>query len=85
MLELGDAAVCCCGAGEALLAQRVKRSADGVFVKLHYRVAIRFLVGGVENGVQGERVIVGSCDLFLDEGAEDAGFHWGQSEVHGES
>ena len=85
MFELGDAAVCCCGAGEALLAQRMKRAADGVFVKLHYRVAIRFLIGRVENGVQGERVIVRSRDLLFDEGAEDAGFHWGQSEVHGES
>ena len=84
MFELGDAAVGGGGACEALLAQRMERVANGVFVEIHHWIAIRFLVGGVQDGVQRKRVILGSGDFFFDERAQDAGFDRGQSEVHGE-
>lgn len=83
VFELGDAAVGGSGAGQALLAQGMERAANGVFVKLHNRITIRFLVGGVEDSVQGERVVVGGGDFFFDERAKDAGFRWSQGEVHG--
>ena len=84
MFELGDAAVGGGGAGEALLLERMESAADGVFVELHDRIAIGFLVGGVQEGVQRERVVVGSGDFFFDEGAEDAGFDGVRGKVHGE-
>ncbi len=84
VFELGDAAVGGGGACEALLAQRMERVANGVFVEIHHWIAIRFLVGGVQDGVQRKRVILGRGDFFFDERAQDAGFDRGQSEVHGE-
>ena len=84
VFELGDAAVGGSRACQALLAQRMERAADGVFVEIHDWIAIRFLVGGVQDGVQRKRVILGRGDFFFDERAQDAGFDRGQSEVHGE-
>lgn len=51
MFELGDAAVGGGGAGQALLAQGMESAANGVFVEVHNRITIGFLVGGVEDGV----------------------------------
>ncbi len=84
VFELGYAAVGGGGACEALLAQRMERAANGVFVEIHHWIAIRFLVGGVQDGVQRKRVILGRGDLFFNKRAQDAGFDWGQGEVHGE-
>ena len=39
------------------------------FVEGHDRLAIVFLVAGVDQRVQRERVILGGGDFFLDEGA----------------
>ena len=52
--------------------------ADGVFVEIHDGFAVGFLVAGVEEGVEGERIVFGSGDFFFDEGAEDAGFDFGE-------
>ena len=82
MLVFCDAAVGGGGAGEALFAEGVEGAADGVFVEIHHRLAIGFLVGGVLEGVEGERVIVGRGDFFFDEAAEDAGFGGREVESH---
>ena len=74
MLVFGDAAVAAGGAGEELLAERAEGVADGVFIEGEDGFAIGFLVAGVEEGVEGERVVFRSGDFFFDEGAEDAGF-----------
>ena len=55
--------------------------ADRGFVERHHRVAVIFLVAGVDQGVERERVVVGRGDVFFDQGAEDAGFDF--SEEHG--
>ena len=83
VFELGDAAVGGGRACEALLAQRMERAADGVFIEIHDWIAIRFLVGGVQDGVQRKRVILGRGDFFFDERAQDASFYGSQCEVHG--
>jgi hypothetical protein len=57
--------------------------ADGGFVEIHDRIAIRFLVAGIDERVQGERIVFGSGDFFFDEGAEDAAFDFVQKDVHG--
>jgi len=81
---LGDAAVRGAdGADEGLAIERMQGLADGGFVEIHDRIAIRFLVASVEEGVQGEWVIFGSGDFFFDEGAEDAGFDFVEENVHG--
>jgi hypothetical protein len=83
VLELGDAAVGGGGAGEAVLIQRRESLADSVFVEGHDRVAIGFLVAGVEDGVEGQRVVFGSGDFFFDQGTEDASLGGSQVNVHG--
>ena len=82
MLVFGDAAIGGGGAGELLVGERVEGAADGFFVEVHHRLAIGFLVGGVLEGVERERVIVGSGDFFFDEAAEDASFGEREVEVH---
>ncbi len=84
MLVLGDAAVGGAdGTNEGLSVQGMQGLADGGFVEIHDRIAVRFLVTGVDEGVQGERVVFGSGDLLFDEGAESAAFDLVQKDVHG--
>jgi len=81
---LGNAAVRSAdGADQRLAVEGMESLADGGFVESHYRIAIRFLVAGVDEGVQRERVVFGSGDFFFDEGAEDAAFDVGKKYVHG--
>ena len=78
VLVLGDAAVRGAdGADEGLLVQRMERLADGGLVEIHRGFAVRFLVTGIDEGVQGERVIFGGGDFFFDEGAQDAALNCG--------
>jgi hypothetical protein len=84
MLELGDATVGGGGARKAVLIQRMEGLANGIFVEGCDGVAVRFLVAGVEESVEGERVVLRSGDLFFDEGAEDARFRGCQMDVHGD-
>jgi len=72
---LGDAAIRGTdGADEGLTVQRMQRLPDGRFVETHCGFAVRFLVASIDEGVQRERVIFGSGDLFFDEGAQDPAF-----------
>jgi hypothetical protein len=82
MLEFGDAAIGGGGSSEALVGEGVEGAADGFFVEIHDGLAIGFLVGGVLEGVQGERVVVGSGDFFFDEAAEEASLGGREVEVH---
>jgi len=86
VFELGDAAVGGSRTGEALLRERMESAADGLFVEFHGGLAIGFLIGGVLEGVERERVVVGSGDFFFDEAAEDAGLGGGETKGgHGEN
>jgi hypothetical protein len=81
---LGDAAVRSAdGTDQGLPIERMQSLADGGFVESHDGIAIRFLVAGVEESVQGERIVFGSSDFFFDEGAEDATLDFVQEDVHG--
>ena len=57
--------------------------ADGGFVEIHDGIAVRFLIAGVDEGVQRKWIVFGSGDLFFDEGAQDAAFDFVQEDVHG--
>ena len=84
MLVLGDAAVRGAdGADQGLSIERMQGLADGGFVEIRDGLAIRFLVAGVEEGVQRERVVFGSSDFFFDERAEDAALDFVQENIHG--
>ena len=79
VFEFSDAAVGTAGrASEAFFLQRGEGVANRGFVQRHHWVAIVFLVAGVDQGVEGERVIVGRGDVFFDQGAEDASFDFGE-------
>ena len=82
MLEFGDATVGGGGTRESLVGQRMEGAADGLFVQIHHRLAIGFLVRGVLKGIQGQRIVVGRGDFFFDQAAEDAGFDGRKVEVH---
>ena len=56
----------------------VEGIANRGFVQSHHWVAIIFLIAGVDQGVERERVVVGCGDVFFDQGAEDAGFDIGE-------
>ncbi len=81
---LGDAAVRSAdGADQGLAVERVQGLANGGFVESHDGIAVRFLVAGIDEGVQGERVVFGSSDFFFDKGAQDAAFDFVEQDVHG--
>ena len=63
--------------------QRMQGPADGRFVQVHDGIAIRFLVAGVDEGVQRKRIVFGRGDFFFDERAQDATFDFVQEDVHG--
>jgi hypothetical protein len=50
----------------------VEGLADFVFGEIKDRVAAGSLVACVDEGVEGERVVLGRGDLFFDEGTENA-------------
>jgi len=63
------------GGDEVLVIKGVKCLADLVFGEIEDGVATGLLITGVDECVQGERVVLRRCDLFFDEGAEDAGLN----------
>jgi len=81
---LGDAAVRGAdGADQGLSIERMQGLADGGFVESHDRIAVRLLVAGVEESVQGKWVVFGRGDFFFDERAEDPTFDFAEKDVHG--
>ena len=83
VLELRDTAVGGGGTGKTLLVQGMECAANSIFVEVHDRLAVGFLIGGVQDGIQRERIVLGGGDLFFDKRAEDTRFGRGQGEVHG--
>jgi hypothetical protein len=61
----------------------MQRLADGGFVETHNRIAVRFLVASIDEGVEGKWVVFGSGDFLFDEGSQDAAFDFVQEDVHG--
>ena len=56
--------------------------AYGVFVKIHDRLAVVFLIARVHQRVQRQRIIVRRGDVFLDQGAEYASFDRSEMDIH---
>jgi hypothetical protein len=84
VLILGDAAVRGAdGTDERLAVEGMQRVANGGFVEIHDRFTVRFLVTGVEESVQGKRVVLGSSSFLFDEGTQDAAFDFVQKDIHG--
>ena len=71
MLVLGDTGVVE-GGDPVFVFEGMQSLADLVFDEIEYRVTAGFLVAGVDESVEGERIVLGSGDLFFDEGAENA-------------
>jgi hypothetical protein len=85
MLVLGDAAVRAAGdRGQVLIFETMQGQAYVLFGELHDGIAIALLVAGIDESVEGERVILGSGGFFLSQGAEDAGFDGIEKDGHGE-
>ena len=57
---------------EALVVKDVQGLADGVFVQMHDGIAVVFLVAGIDQRVQGQRIVVGSGDVLFDQRTENA-------------
>src|SRR5207249_10354938 len=84
MLVLGDAAVRGAdGTDQGLPVERMQGLADGGFVEIHDGIAIRFLVAGVDKGVEGEGIVSGSSDFFFEREAQAAALDLVQKKVHG--
>ena len=64
------------GPGHALFRRPAESLTNGFFVESHHRVAIVFLIAGVDQGVEGERVIVGRRDVLFDERARGLAFRF---------
>ena len=62
--------------------QRMQGLAGGRFVQVHDGIAIRFLVAGVDEGVQRKRIVFRSGDFFFDEGTQNSAFDFVQEDVH---
>ena len=78
----GDAGIAACGADQGLFGKSANCLTDGNFVEGGDWIAIGFLVTGVEESVQRERVIFRSGAFFFDERAEDADFRFRELKGH---
>jgi hypothetical protein len=74
VLVLRDAGIVESG-DEVLVLKGMERLADLVFGEVEDGVATGLLITGVDECVQGERVVLRCGDLFFDEGAENAGLN----------
>ncbi len=82
MFVFSDAAIGAAGgARETFFLQGGECIADGISVERHYGVAIIFLIAGIHEGVEGQRIVIGRGDVFFDERAENANFDIGEG-VH---
>jgi hypothetical protein len=83
LLILGNAAVCVArGAGELLVFETVQCEADRIFIELHEGGSIVLLIACVDQGIEGEGIVLRSGAFFFDEGAEHAGFYGSQQNGH---
>jgi hypothetical protein len=57
------------GAGQFQDAQAAQSGRHRVFVEIHHRLAIGFLVACVEQRIQGKRIIFRRGDFFFHQGA----------------
>jgi hypothetical protein len=57
-------------------------AANVVIAEIRHRFAIRFLVAGVDEGVQREGIIVGSRNAFFDQRAENTSFDIAEDRIH---
>ncbi len=83
MLVLGDATVR--GADrtrQRIVIQCAKCTANGVFVQIHDRIAIGFLVARVDERIQGKRIIIRCGDFLFPKSGENSDFDFIQYEVH---
>lgn len=60
--------------GEAFLLKGAKCLKDRVIVEMHFRVAIGFLIAGIDERVERERIVFGRGNFLFDQRAENAGF-----------
>ena len=63
--------------------QAVERALHLALGEVHHRLAVALLVAGVDQRVEGQRVLVGSGGLLLDEAGEQSGFERSQVGGHG--
>src|SRR5262249_26339281 len=73
MLVLGYARIAARGARQELIRERAQGGANRSFVEIHHRLAIRFLVAGVHQSVERQRIVFRRGDFLLDEGTENGG------------
>ena len=59
---------------KSFVAEEGERLLDHFFAVVDDGVAVGFLVAGVDQGVDGERVVFGGGDFFFEERSEDADF-----------
>ena len=53
-------------------------------MKGHHRFTIRFLIAGVEEGIEGEGIVFGRGDFFFDKRAENADLNFRELKSHKE-
>lgn len=79
-----DSTVCAAGrSGESIFLETGKCFADRILVEAHDGLAIRLLIAGIHQSVQGKRIVLGRGDVFLDESTEHTGLCRIQKDVHG--
>src|ERR1700686_2721410 len=84
VLILGDARIAARGTGQSLAGERTKSVAYGVLAKGQHRFAIRFLVAGVQERIQRERVVFGRGNFLFNQRAENARFDIRELQSHAE-
>ena len=74
MLVFSDAAIGAAGsASKTVVFKTAQGEADFLVIEAHDWLAVAGLVTGVEQGVQGERIVVRGGDFLFDKSAENAG------------
>jgi hypothetical protein len=89
MLVFCDAAIhVVSAAGKVFFGEGAQGILNSGVVEIHGWISIGFLVTGVDERVEGKRIVIGSGDFLFDEGAEDTSFdgremgrHWMKSYI----
>ena len=80
VLVFGDASISDRG-NKGKILKRVEGLTNFFFGQIEHRVAARALIACIQERVEGKRIVLGSGDLFFDEGAKDSELVGG--ELHG--